>query len=244
MTESFDEAGDDLGSLTPRSALAIYAHPDDPEVSCGGTLAKWSRRGTAVHVVVCTQGDKGSDDPRTDPAWLAARRAEEIARAGEVIGVSTQHLLGVPDGELSDDARLRGRLVELVRALKPEVVLCPDPEAVFFGPDYYNHRDHRAAGWLALDAVYPAAALPLYFPEAGEAHRVNRVYMSGSLAADFWVDITETIEVKVSAVACHASQVGDRQEAVAEAVRRRASDAAPGGSSLFSEGFRRLRHVL
>ncbi|MGH9102053.1 MAG: PIG-L deacetylase family protein [Acidimicrobiales bacterium] len=228
-------------ATAPASALAVYAHPDDPDVSCGGTLASWSDAGTAVHVVVCTSGEKGTSDASVDPRDLAAARASEVAAAGAVVGVATQHLLGIPDGELADTAELRCRLVELVRRLRPEVLVCPDPEAVFFGEEYYNHRDHRCAGWLALDAVSPAAALPLYFPEAGPPHRVETAYLSGTLQPDCWIDVSATLERKVSAVSCHVSQVGPHGEWAAEMVRARAEEAGRQGGMRLAESFRRLR---
>src|SRR3954447_8827210 len=78
----------ELFAATPSRALAIYAHPDDAEVSCGGTLARWAAAGAEVHVVVCARGDKGSSDPAVDPTELAQRRAAEVAAAGRALGVA------------------------------------------------------------------------------------------------------------------------------------------------------------
>jgi LmbE family N-acetylglucosaminyl deacetylase len=225
----------------PGRALAVYAHPDDPDVSCGGTLARWAAAGSEVHVVVATAGDKGTTDPSMDPAALAAQRAEEVAAAGDVLGVAGQHLLGWGDGELEDDAALRAELVGLVRRLRPEVVVCPDPQAVVFGQAYFNHRDHRMIGWATLDAVAPAAALPLYFPDRGPPHQVSTVYLSGTLAPDVWVEVSATIEAKVRAVLCHASQVGTVGAWAEEAVHRRATEAGREAGVSYAESFRRLR---
>ncbi|HTD49401.1 MAG TPA: PIG-L family deacetylase, partial [Acidimicrobiia bacterium] len=117
---------------TPGRVLAIYAHPDDPEISAGGTLARWADAGAEVHVLVTTRGDKGSDDPDTDVDALAELRVAETAAASRVLGV-TPHHLDHPDGELRDDAALRLELVRTVRSVRPDVVCCPDPTAVFFG---------------------------------------------------------------------------------------------------------------
>ena len=157
----------------PARALAIYAHPDDPDVGCGGTLAAWAAKGSEVHTLLCTDGDKGSTDPSADPGELATRRAVEAGEAAALIGLAGQEFLHYLDGELDDDAGLRQAIVSVIRRLRPDVVLCPDPTAVFFGQDYFNHRDHRITGWAVLDAVAPATALPLYFPEAGPAHQVS-----------------------------------------------------------------------
>jgi len=225
----------------PDRALAIYAHPDDPDVGCAGTLAAWSAAGCEVHVVLCTDGDKGSTDPSVDPVELAHRRAAEAAEAGQLVGLVSQELLHYPDGELVDDAVFRQTLVARVRRIRPEVVLCPDPTAVFFGQEYFNHRDHRVTGWAVLDAVAPAAALPHYFPEAGPAHQITTVLMSGTLEPDVWVDITDTVEVKSTAVACHRSQFPDGAEWAISAVRIGAEDAGRTAGVPFAEGFRRLR---
>lgn len=231
----------DLLQGDPGPVLAVYAHPDDPDVSCGGTLARWARQGTEVHVVICTSGDKGTTDPKLDPAELAERRAEEARRAGEIVGVASQHLLGHPDGELADDMALRGELVALVRRLRPSTVLCPDPTAVIFGEEYFNHRDHRIIGFCTLDALAPASALPHYFPGAGPPHRADTVLLSGTLAPNVWVDITETIEDKVSAVSCHRSQFAGEGDWAADAVRLRAKEEGRQAGVPFAEGFRRLR---
>lgn len=233
MAELIDQA--------PASALAVYAHPDDPEVSCGGTLARWVRASAQVHVVVCTQGDKGSSDPATDPAELVTRRAGEMAAAAARLSLAGHHTLGHPDGELEDGPGLRAELVTLVRRLRPQVLVCPDPMAVFFGQDYFNHRDHRVVGWSALDAVAPAAALPLYYPDAGPAHQVRTVYLSGTLDPDVWMDITATLDDKVEALLCHASQLDEPGEWLRTVVRRRAEEAGTRAGVAYAEGFRRVR---
>lgn len=225
----------------PARAMAIYAHPDDADVSCGGTLARWAEGGAEVHVVVVTSGDKGSTDPSTDPASLVTRRTREVAAAAGVLGVARVHHLAHPDGEIEDDPSLRAELVGLVRAWRPEVVVCPDPEAVLFGQDYVNHRDHRVVGWATLDAVAPAAALPLYFPGAGQAHQVDTMFLSGTLAPDVLVDISSTVERKARAVLCHESQVGDGREWLGDAVRQRAAEAGSAAGVAYAELFRRLR---
>jgi len=225
----------------PTRALAIYAHPDDPDVSCGGTMAVWAKAGCEVRILLCTDGGKGSSDPAADVTDLASRRAAEAAEAGAVIGIAGQECLRYPDGELGDEPAFREALVAAVRRFRPEVVLCPDPTAVFFGQDYFNHRDHRVTGLAALDAVSPAAALPHYFPGAGPAHQVSVVLMSGTLEPDVWVDITATVGIKGEAVGCHRSQFPDGQEWASTAVRLGAEDAGRQAGVPFAEGFRRLR---
>jgi len=229
-----------LGEV-PHRVLAVYAHPDDPDVSCGGTLAAWSAAGCEVHTLICTDGGKGTADPTVEPKELIAMRAEEAAAAAALIGVSGQAFLGIPDGELDDGARFRESLVAAVRRLRPDVVLCPDPTAVFFGQDYFNHRDHRIAGFAVLDAVSPAAAMPRYFPDAGPAHQVSTVLLSGTLEPDVWVDITDTVDTKGAAVSCHRSQFPDGGAWAVTAMRLAAEDAGRTAGVRCAEGFRRLR---
>jgi LmbE family N-acetylglucosaminyl deacetylase len=228
-------------AAVPGRALAVYAHPDDPEVSCGGTLAHWASKGADVRLVVVNAGDKGSHDPATDPAGLTERRAREVHAAAEVLGLSGVDLLGLPDGEVTNDLALRSRLVALVRRHRPEVVVCPDPTAVFFGDTYVNHRDHREVGWAVIDAVAPAAGSPLYFPEAGEAHQVEALLLSGTFDADAWVDVSGSVEAKIAAVACHESRTGSEPELVAELVRLRSAETGAEAGLAHAESFRRVR---
>ena len=230
----------ELMATVPSRAMAVYAHPDDPDISCGGTLALWAKAGCVVEVVLCAEGDKGSTDPAADATKVAARRVEEAERATELLGVRALHRLGRPDGEIENDATTRAELVQLIRQARPDVVIAPDPTAVFFGAHHYNHRDHRAVGWAVLDAVSPAAGSPLYFPEAGEAHRVGTVLLSGSLEVDVFVDVTSSIEVKVQAVSCHKSQLADANDWFASAVRDGAEQAGRRAGVRYAEGFRRL----
>jgi LmbE family N-acetylglucosaminyl deacetylase len=229
----------------PASALAIYAHPDDPEVSCGGTLARWARDGAVVHLAIVNRGEKGAADPGVGPDALAARRAEEVAAAAAVLGLAGCELLGLPDGESENDLALRARLVGIVRRVRPEVVVCPDPAALYFGDGWVNHRDHRVCGFAVLDAVAPAAASPRYFPDAGPPHQVRAVYLSGTLEPDTAVAITDVLEVKAAALACHRSQLGGLGEGsgelVHELVEQRAAEAGRALGVRHAETFRVLR---
>src|SRR2546421_2171184 len=227
----------------PSRALAVYAHPDDPEISCGGTLARWARAGTEVHALVCTRGDKGSSDPDVDSDALAERRVGEIAAAAEVLGLAGHDQLGVDDGELENTREVRAGIVSAIRRVRPDVVLCPDPTAVLFGDRYFNHRDHRSVGWAALDAAAPAAANPHYFPDAGPVHQVAAVLLSGTLDPNVWVDIGDTLDVKVEALMRHESQLGESGEWFPELVRERAEESGRQAGVRYAEGFRRLSLV-
>ena len=230
-----------LLDVLPSSALAVYAHPDDLEISCGGTLARWSAAGCEVHVVVCTRGEKGSADPEQDTVALAHSRTVEARAAAALLGAVGFEQLGYDDGTVQNDVQLRGRLVGIVRRLRPEYVITPDPTATFFGSSYVNHHDHREVGWGTLDACAPAASSPLYFPEAGPAHAVGTLLLSGTLEADSWVDISETIERKAEAVRCHRSQLGLEDILVDELVRRRAAEEGDKVGASYAEGYRRIQ---
>jgi LmbE family N-acetylglucosaminyl deacetylase len=223
--------------------LAIYGHPDDPEISCGGTLARWADEGAEVHILITTRGDKGSEDPAVDPDALAKIRVEETAAAARVLGAVPHHL-DHPDGELADDRALRLELVRAVRTIRPDVVCCPDPTAVFFGDGYYNHRDHRVTGWAALDAIAPAAGNPHYFPELRaeglDVHSVAIAYLSGTQEPNAWVDITATLERKIEALFCHASQLVETGDWFRQFLRDSAEGAGRAAGVTYAEAFRRL----
>jgi LmbE family N-acetylglucosaminyl deacetylase len=133
----------------------------------------------------------------------------------------------------------------VVRELKPTVVLCPDPTAVFFGDSYFNHHDHRVTGWATLDAVAPAAGNPHYFPEqlaSGlSVHTTSAVYLSGTLEPNCWVDISHQLERKIDALFCHASQLDEAGDWFRQFLRERAEDAGRQAGVKYAEGFRRLR---
>jgi len=233
-----------LDTDVPARVLAIYAHPDDPEISAGGTLARWADAGSEVHVVVTTRGDKGSSDPDADTEALARVRREESAAAARVLGLAGTHCLDHPDGELPDDRVLRAELVRAIRALRPDVVLCPDPTAVFFGDGYVNHRDHRVTGFAAIDAASPAAGNPHYFPELRaeglDVHQPRALYLSGTLEPNVWVDVSDTLDRKVEALFCHASQLAQTGDWFRDFLRESAEEAGRAAGVTFAEGFRRI----
>ena len=158
----------ELMEVTPVRALAIYAHPDDPDVGCGGTLAAWSAKGCEVHVLLCTDGDKGSTDASVEPRELATRRAVEAAESASLIGLAGQESLHFPDGELADDLGLQRALVEVVRRLRPDVVHANDITmigvvlmrvGVNWAGGGAGKADFGAAGYLAVAALVLAIIL-------------------------------------------------------------------------------------
>jgi LmbE family N-acetylglucosaminyl deacetylase len=223
--------------LRPQSALAVYAHPDDADVAAGGLLAQWAAEGCAVHLVVVCDGAKGSHAP-VDAATLREARLAELHEAADLLGAATSLCLEHPDGEVVNDDALRATLVGLIREHRPEVVLGPDPTAVFFEGVYINHHDHRETGWALLDAVAPAAAMPLYFPERGAAHQVRHLLLSGTHEPDVVADVSRTIDTKVKAVLAHVSQMAGDAEAIRRVVYERAAQAGRPVGVDYGEAFR------
>ncbi|MGQ0824049.1 MAG: PIG-L deacetylase family protein [Actinomycetota bacterium] len=233
-----------MNSDVPECVLAIYAHPDDPEIAAGGTLGFWANAGAQVHVLVTTRGDKGTNDPDADTEELARTRVAEAEAAAAVLGLTATHHLDHPDGELPDDRTLRADLVRYIRRLRPDVVCCPDPTSVFFGDGYVNHRDHRVTGWATLDACSPAAGNPHYFPELRaeglDVHQPRAVYLSGTFEPNVWVDVTKTLDKKIEALFCHRSQLVETGEWFREFLRESAEAAGRSAGTPYAEGFRRI----
>jgi LmbE family N-acetylglucosaminyl deacetylase len=218
--------------------MAIYAHPDDADVAAGGLLAQWASSGVEVHLVVLCDGAKGSHSPHTEASTIRQTRREELQFAADLLGARSVTSLDWPDGSVTNSEELRATLVGLVRTHKPEVVLGPDPTATFFGGVYVNHRDHRETGWALLDAVAPAAAMPLYFPEQGPPHQVSVLLLSGTHEPDVVADVSQTIDTKVKAVLAHASQLAGDADAIRDVVLERAEQAGHPIGVAFGEAFR------
>lgn len=196
----------------PERAMFIFAHPDDIDFGSAGTAAKWVRNGTEVIYIVLTDGNIGSHEEGMTAEKLAEIRRSEQSEAADVVG-ATCIFLGEPDGLLQPTPELRKKLVRLIRKHKPNIVVCGDPN-FYYNDGYINHPDHRHAGQVALEAVFPSADSPLIFPELiGEGylpHKVNYVYISfGRREANLYIDITDTIDLKIEALKKHKSQLKD-----------------------------------
>jgi LmbE family N-acetylglucosaminyl deacetylase len=194
----------------PDSLLVTMAHPDDLEYSAAGTVARWSRSGTSVVLCLASDGEHGTDDRDADLASVRRVRRAEASAAAALLGCADVVFLGVPDGTLSPDRSLCLRLARLVRRLRPEALLCPDP-TWRFDDTYVNHPDHVAVGEAALRVADPGARNWHAFPElAAEElvpHAVSTVYLASPNRENCVVDIESTLEIKVAALRAHASQV-------------------------------------
>ena len=226
----------------PERALVVTPHADDAEIGCGGTVAGWIAGGSKVFYVLCTNGDKGTSDPDMTSKRLAEIREREQAEAASVLGIEKVVYLKYPDGALEDTTEFRGHLVHAIRKFRPDVILTTDPHRRSF----YLHRDHRMCGMVTMDAVYPYARDRLHFPEhiAGEGletHKVGDVLFWGSEDPDTFIDISDTIDLKITSLKKHASQVssdGDRD--VGEFVRTNARRVGQRADIPYAEAFRRV----
>jgi len=189
--------------------MVIVAHPDDAEFTVAGTVAAWAIGGCRVIYVVCTDGNAGTHQQDITAEELAAVRRAEQRAACATLGVSEVLFLGYDDGQLEPSLQLRRDLVRAIREHKPEVVITWDPRRLFGGGNYINHPDHRAAAQATLDAVAPACEMPLLWPELGAPHPVSQVYVFERDSPNLWVDVSETIDLKIAALRQHASQLGD-----------------------------------
>ena len=223
--------------------MVITAHPDDAEFTVAGTVARWVREGVTVIYVICTDGSRGSNDPKVRPEHLVAVRRVEQEAAARILGVEGVVFLGYEDGSLEPTLALRRDLSREIRRYRPDIVVCPDPTVRYYGDSYLNHPDHRAAGDAALDAVFPSACTRYIFPEllaeGLEPHKVREVYIRGALSPNLWVDISDTMELKVAALKEHESQVGC-SHGWEERVRARDQQAAEGQDMTHAEPFRRI----
>lgn len=221
----------------PIRVMAIMAHPDDADFTCAGTVARWVAEGRHVTYVMCTRGDKGTNDPDVTPEEIAAIREREAEAAARELGVAACLFLGYADGELEVTMAFRRELAGLLRQHKPDVVLTHDPWR-----HYQIHPDHRAVGFSVLDAI-AAARDRLYFVEQLAAgltpHRVKEAYLWTPESPNLWVDISDTFDRKIAALKQHQSQVA-RIVDLEERLRRWAESTAEGHGMKLAEAFRRL----
>jgi LmbE family N-acetylglucosaminyl deacetylase len=193
--------------------LAVFAHADDAEIAAGGTLAKWAASGREVHLLVLTNGDRGSSEVGRDRAELATTRLVETQEAAAMLGLASATVLGMHDGELENTPVAREPVVRRLREVRAETLLSCDPTSVFFENRYYNHSDHRTAGWIALDAVFPGSGNPHFFPEhlaeGLEVKDVTDVWLGWTNEPNHHEDVTATFATKIEALGRHDSQLSE-----------------------------------
>jgi N-acetylglucosamine malate deacetylase 1 len=181
-----DDTGVDL--------LAIAAHRDDCELTCGGTLARAVRQGHRVGVLDLTCGEMGT-------RGSAELRAEESMRAAKVLGITQRENLGLPDAGIVNDPSTRERLARAIRQFRPRVVIAPALEG--------RHPDHRVSAQLIRDACF-IAGLAKVAPDVPK-HRPLKIlhtlaYRQDFVRPTFVVDVSDVFELKLEAIRCYESQ--------------------------------------
>ncbi len=224
--------------------LAVFAHPDDAEIAAGGVLSKWARAGREVHLLVLTNGDRGSQDPRRDRGELARTRRDETEAAAAVMGLASCRILSTHDGELRNRLEIRETVVRRIREVRAETLLSCDPTSVFFENRYYNHSDHRTAGMIALDAAFPGSGNPHFFPEhlgeGLEVQDVTDVWLGWTTEPNHHEDVSDSFATKIAALAEHASQLAEGIAYFEESLGRAAAEAGAELGASYAESFRVL----
>ncbi len=218
-------------------AMVIFAHPDDAEVQCAGTIAGWIETGKKIAYVALTKGDKGTQDAQMTPEALTVIRQKEQKAAARELGVEKVFFLENHDGELEVSLERRRALTRIIREYQPEVVVTHDPWM-----RYQLHPDHRASGTLTLDAVISARDRLYFYDQIQDGLkpcRVRRALLFASDSPDYWVDIGKNIEKKIQALGQHKSQVAQWPN-WADWMRKRAETAGASKGIKYAEAFKRL----
>lgn len=191
-------------------ALVVFAHPDDAEFLCGGTIARWVGDGTDVRYVCASDGSAGWNGPDRDRGAIAETRRREMADAADVLGVSDVRFLDFVDGSLEASLELRRSITREVRRARPDVIVTFDPSQLWSGRGYINHPDHLAVGEAVLAVIACDAPTRPQFPEllgeGFEPFKVRALWLA-SEAGETKVDIADTIGKKIQAVTAHRSQI-------------------------------------
>ena len=227
--------------FVPERAMFIYAHPDDIEFGVAGTAAKWIKAGCDVTYVLLTDGNVGSHQDGLSQEELAQIRRSEQTAAADVVGAKCI-FLGYDDGLLQPTLEIRKELVRLIRRHQPIAVVCGDPTLYFPSDTYINHPDHRAAAQLALDAVFPASEMSMLYPDLADeglsGHKVNFVYVNRGRENNLFIDISDTIDLKIKALRQHKSQLGDWDPA--DRLKEWSSEIGNKVGFDYAEAFRRI----
>lgn len=222
--------------------LGVGAHPDDLDFGAAGTFAKWASEGHRCYYLICTDGSKGSDDPKITEKKLIKLRQQEQKEVVKILGLKDVFFLNYKDTELMVNLKLKKDIVRFIRKLKPDIVVSLDPSYIYSKHrGNINHTDHRACGIATLDAIYPLARDRLTFSELEKEglkpHKVSTVYLTSSEDPNEILDITNTMELKLKALIAHKSQI--RKQALSW-VKDRAKKLGAKKGFKYGEGFIKL----
>ncbi len=232
-------------TAVPASVLGVAAHPDDLDFMASGTVAAWARAGAAAYYLILTKGDKGTADRNLDPESLTALRRQEQREAGKILGLKDVFFCEYEDGMLAPSMDVKRDIVRILRTVRPEAVVTVDPTMLYnVERSFINHADHRAAGQATIDAVYPLARDHLSFPELCneeglEPHKAQSLYLTHFGQENCLIDITDTLDLKLQALAAHASQIPDIETTQAK-LREQARQLGQQLDVNYAEGFIRI----
>ena len=244
-------------------AMVIGAHPDDDDFGTAATCALWAKQGRKIVWVVMTDGTEGGEVPSIPNTEFMLTREQEQRMACEVIGVKAVEFLRFPDGHLTNNEETRKAVVRLMRLYRPRVVFTHDPSQHIFAPDpnekpndtaYLNHPDYHATGNIVLDAIFLAVGNPRAYRdllmEGLQPYRVHELYLFFTAQPNTYIDVSETIDLKVKGLQCHVTQFGPNAEDIATRMREYAAREAKaakeklGLDMQYAEVFRRIKlHV-
>lgn len=208
-------AVENIDTLAPKIVLGVAAHPDDLDFGMSGAVAKWASQGVQIYYLILTNGARGTADKSADPSKLTKIRRREQRNAAEKLGVTEVFFCDYEDCTLTVCPEVTRDIVRYIRKLKPDVVMTMDPGMLYNTElGMINHPDHRAAGQATLDAVYPCARDHLSFPELSQddqlpPHKVSNVLLLNFNEQNYYIDISDYIEMKITALAAHVSQISD-----------------------------------
>ncbi len=193
-------------------ALVFSPHPADPEFGVGGTVARWAKEGKDTVYVICTNGDKGTNNPDISAEEMAKIREKEQLEAAKLIGVKDVIFLKHPDLglEMANLAELKQEILKWFLTYRPEVVMTCDPGS----PRYFSSPDHRVLGRAVLDAIWPTVLAPNnirdLLAQGLKMHQAKEMFLWGSPEPNYYSDISDTYELKMKAAYIHQSQIGPK----------------------------------
>lgn len=220
--------------------MVVTAHPDDAEFGAAGTVARWVKEGKTIIYVVCSSGEKGTSDRNIKPEELSKIREQEQLAAAKILGVREVVFLRYPDQAMEDTPEFRKDIVRQIRKYRPDTVLAGDPYR-----RYLWHRDHRIVGQVTMDAIFPYARDHLAYPElleeGLEPHKVREALFWATEDPNYCFDITDIFDIKLSALRCHKSQLGDELSPHTEKwLIQRSREMAEGEDFELAEAFHRV----
>lgn len=218
--------------------VCVAPHPDDCEFSAGGTIATLTRLGKEIFIIVATDGSSSLALPNLSSQELAEIRRFEQEEAAKILGVKKVFWLNYRDGYMPYDKETRAKLITLIRALKPDMILAPDPWMA-----YEAHPDHRNTGLVVAEASL-FSKNPRYAGEmtlAGlEPWNVKYIAFYDTSKPNFYYDITNVMDVKLSAIKVHKSQVESNWDIVEARIKLRASLYGKKAGVIYAEAFKVL----